>query len=116
MSSLTFEKIPFALERVLRNQERIIDSMNNLQERVGSLETPIDDWFPIDIQEAAKITNNAVGTIYNKVSKKVIPHYKQGGKIYFFRDELLQWLKTGKVESNRELAENRKERVRSLFK
>ena len=42
-----------------------------------------------------------------------IPNYKQGRTVYFFEDELLEWIASGKVKTNEEL---RKEAERALYK
>lgn len=52
---------------------------------------------------ASKITGKAVPTIYDLVSKRLIPHSKKGKDLYFSRNELLQWLADGKRKTQDEI-------------
>jgi excisionase family DNA binding protein len=53
----------------------------------------------MEIKEAAAFLKKKIATIYEKTSKKLIPHFKKGNKIYFYRSELEQWLREGKVKT-----------------
>jgi excisionase family DNA binding protein len=54
---------------------------------------------PLDIQEASKLLNLSVSTIYSKVCKREIPVNKQGKRIYFYRHELMKWIKSSRVKT-----------------
>jgi predicted DNA-binding transcriptional regulator AlpA len=47
----------------------------------------------LDLAEA--ITGLSRGTLYKMTCTRAIPHHKKGGKLYFFRDELLAWIREG---------------------
>lgn len=53
---------------------------------------------------ASKITGKAVPTIYDLVHKRLIPHSKNCGHLYFSRSELLDWLRAGKRKTQSEIA------------
>jgi predicted DNA-binding transcriptional regulator AlpA len=53
---------------------------------------------------ASKITGKAVPTIYDLVSKRLIPHSKKGKDLYFSKNELLKWLTDGKRKTQTEIA------------
>lgn len=53
---------------------------------------------------ASKITGKAVPTIYDLVSKRLIPHSKNGKDLYFSKNELLKWLTDGKRKTQTEIA------------
>lgn len=57
----------------------------------------------LDIEQAAKYLHLQITTIYEKTSKKLIPHFKKGNRLYFKRAELDQWLSEGKVKTREEL-------------
>ncbi len=44
------------------------------------------------IELAKEITGLKHATIYCKVSKNQIPHFKRGGRVYFSKQALLAWL------------------------
>lgn len=57
----------------------------------------------LGIEEAALFTGYTVRGIYEMTSKKRIPHYKQGGRVYFKKDELVEWMTERKVKTEREI-------------
>jgi excisionase family DNA binding protein len=46
----------------------------------------------LNITEAAKYLDLAKQTVYGLTASRKIPHYKRGKRIYFKRDELIQWV------------------------
>jgi excisionase family DNA binding protein len=60
----------------------------------------------LDIDEAAMFTNMAKSYLYKLTSAQEIPHYKpRGGMIYFDRSELEGWLRQGRVNTNKNIAD-----------
>lgn len=57
----------------------------------------------LDIKQAADYLRLKVNTIYEKTSRKLIPHFKKGNKLYFKRAELKEWVSEGKVKSADEM-------------
>lgn len=57
----------------------------------------------MDIQEAAKFLKLEVNTLYEKTSKRLIPHFKKGNKLYFVPAQLLDWVFSGKVKTKDEV-------------
>ena len=48
----------------------------------------------LSIQQAMELTHLAKQTIYGLVSSKRIPFFKKGKKLYFKKDEVLEWLES----------------------
>ncbi|KAF0197138.1 MAG: hypothetical protein FD166_2097 [Bacteroidetes bacterium] len=46
----------------------------------------------LDIKKTAEILFLSVPTIYGLVSKRSIPYYKRGKRLYFRKDDLLKWI------------------------
>ena len=42
------------------------------------------------------LTMKARSTIYRNFSEGSLPHYKQGKRLYFFKNEVLEWIRKGK--------------------
>lgn len=64
---------------------------------VSALRPPIPEEKPlIGIDEACAIIQKAKPTIYALVRKGIIPAYKRGKKLYFYKEELLQWVESGR--------------------
>ncbi len=56
------------------------------------------------IDLAMELTGLAKPTIYSLCSERKIPHSKRGKRLYFSRQELLEWLKQGKRKTQAEIA------------
>ncbi|MCB2221554.1 MAG: helix-turn-helix domain-containing protein [Bacteroidetes bacterium] len=91
------------------------DAVNNLHLKLDELEKlicekretiPIQREKPLTVKEAAKFLQIAVPTLYDKVSKKEIPHIKAGGKLYFLESDLMDWLKEKRVKMICEIQAN----------
>lgn len=74
-----------------RTSIQVVSMANSIQ-RVKE-----DQQEPIGIKEASKLLSLSVRTIYNKTCKGKIPHHRKG-RLYFFRDELLDWLRSSGAE------------------
>jgi len=57
----------------------------------------------LNIKQAAKLLNLAPATLYNKVNKKEISHFKQGKRLYFSKAGLISWLKEGRKLTKTEI-------------
>ena len=84
------DRIEFLLEQVLANQTQLTDPT-------------LSDEQLFDIKEAAVFIKKAVQTVYAMVSQRKIPHYKRGGKLYFCKKELRDWLKEDKPKTHSEI-------------
>lgn len=91
---ITFDKLPQAVGYLTEQMEQIRQMVAALQPQT-SLMTSI---CLIEIDEACKITRKAKPTIYTLARKGLIPAYKRGKKLYFYEDELLQWIESGRKQ------------------
>lgn len=55
-------------------------------------------------KEAAEYLGFSVNSLYNKCYRKQIPHYKpSAGKLYFKKEELDEWIQSGRVATDAEI-------------
>lgn len=97
MEPLTFEKLPEAISKLqdqLNNIEKILLEGHNPTQEADELLT---------IEDAAKFLNLSVPTIYSKVCRKEIPVNKQGKRLYFYKSELIAWIKSGRKKTAAEI-------------
>ena len=97
MKPFTFDQIPVMMNKIhdkLEHLEKLIVRISNVEENKEEV---------LNIQEASKLLNLSVSTIYSKVSRREIPVNKQGKRIYFYRHELMQWIKSGRVKTYLEI-------------
>ena len=88
-NEITFDKLPQAVGYLTEQVERIHKIVAALQPQ-----TTIDKHRIVEIDEACKITRKAKPAIYTLARKGLIPAYKRGKKLYFYEDELLQWIES----------------------
>ena len=90
-NEITFDKLPQAVGYLTEQVERIHKIVAALQPQ-----TAIDKQRVVEIEEGCQITRKAKPTIYTLARKGLIPAYKRGKKLYFYEDELLQWIESGR--------------------
>ncbi|MBW4360574.1 helix-turn-helix domain-containing protein [Flavobacterium taihuense] len=97
MKPFTFDQIPVMMNKIhdkLEHLEKLIVRISNVEENKEEV---------LNIQEASKLLDLSVSTIYSKVCKREIPVNKQGKRIYFYRHELMKWIKSGRVKTYLEI-------------
>ena len=93
LSSKSAEETVSILQSVFRELSAIKKSLS------------IDESGPIGVKSAAQYLEVSQQKIYLEVEEGEIPHYQDrpGSKIYFFREELDQWVKEKKRISKKEI-------------
>ena len=94
---ITFEQLPSVIASLVKqvaNIERILTEKKELQPEADQLLT---------IQQAAKILCLSVPTIYGLVSRAEIPYMKKGKRLYFSKEEITSWIKTGRKKTLAEI-------------
>lgn len=84
------------IDEIFRRIERI---EQHLKQGGGSIKT--DE--PINVHEASRLVHLSVATIYSKVSRNEIPVNKVGKKLYFYRSELDDWIRSGRLRTAAEI-------------
>lgn len=87
---ITFEQLSEAVTY-------LTEQLSAIKEIVSALRPPIpEEKSLIGIDEACAIIQKAKPTIYALVRKGIVPAYKRGKKLYFYKEELLQWVESGR--------------------
>lgn len=60
----------------------------------------------LTIEQAAEFLHLSKPTFYSKCSRNELPYMKRGKRLYFLREQLLDYVKAGRCETAQELAEN----------
>lgn len=87
---ITFEQLPSVIATLVKqvtNIERILSEKKET--------TPDSDQL-LTIQQAGELLKLSVPTIYGLVSRSEIPVCKRGKRLYFSKQELMQWIKAGR--------------------
>jgi len=97
MEPLTFDQLPQAVSKL---QDKLNDIEKLLLE---GHQQPTDSDELLNIKDAANLLNLSVPTIYGKVCRKEIPVNKQGKRLYFYKSELISWIKSGRKKTAAEI-------------
>lgn len=91
MEKPTFDQLPEAFCQFSNTLE---ENNRLLRQLLNQTNEPISDK-PLTAIEAAKFLDLALPTIYSKVSRNEMPSIKRGKRLYFFKDQLVEYLKNG---------------------
>ncbi len=88
----SFDSLPAFVAGLSRKVDAIDRKLDIL---ISAPQENADLHTVLDIKEASELIGKTIGTIYSLTSQKAIPYSKRGNKLYFFKDELLAWIKAG---------------------
>ena len=83
----TFNDLPVLLAR-------IDDKLGIIAAWIQNGASRQDPHAILTIDEAVAFTGYSKSAIHSATSKNTIPHFKRGNKLFFFKDELVEWLKS----------------------
>jgi len=95
---ISFENLPKAVAHLVSE----VAEIKSLVEKKQAVDVP-GKRIPIGIDEACRLIGKAKPTVYTLVRKRLLPCYKAGKKLYFFEDELLDWISKGKKKTLQEI-------------
>ncbi|AZA75142.1 helix-turn-helix domain-containing protein [Chryseobacterium indoltheticum] len=96
---ISFNNLPQAVAYLIKE----VGDLKLLLKKENTVGASPTKRIPIGIEEVSKLIGKAKSTIYSLVQKRIIPCYKNGKKLYFFEDELLDWISNGKRKTMKEL-------------
>jgi len=109
-NEITFDSLPQAVAY-------LVDEVAAIKLLVENNQTPLPvKRVPIGIEEACQIIGKAKPTVYALVRKRLLPCYKNGKKLYFFEDELLDCISKGKKKTLQEIESEAEADYKSRFK
>ena len=98
METITFDQLPQAVSKLQDKLNSIEQLLLQKQEAVSAQDELLS------VSQAAKFLNLSVPTLYSKVSRKEVPVNKQGKRLYFYKAELVEWIKAGRKKTVSEIA------------
>ncbi len=108
METLTFDQLPQAVTKLQDKLESIEQLLRQQQEQPAKADELLT------VSQAASLLNLAVPTLYSKVCRQEIPVNKQGKRLYFYRAELEDWIRSGRKQTATEIKAEALERLSNL--
>lgn len=100
---IDISKLPPGFKLEVTKEDLIAFADRLLAERNNRLMDAINDEKPIGVKAVAALLNVSVQQIYFLTSNHKIPFTKRGKRLYFFKSEILQWLKEDKCKTEEEI-------------
>ena len=97
MDKISFEQLPEAVALLLEKVGRIEAMLERLPQEQG------DMTRMLNVTEAAEFLDISVQSLYTKVSRRAVPVHKPGKRLYFNRQELLDWMMGGRLKTHAEI-------------
>ncbi|PKP19450.1 MAG: hypothetical protein CVU05_11335 [Bacteroidetes bacterium HGW-Bacteroidetes-21] len=66
-------------------------------------EAPTRTGDIMNVDEAAAYLKMAKQTVYSMVSRRLLPYFKRGKRVFFRKEELLSWLEKGRKYTKEEI-------------
>ena len=110
---ITFDEMPNVIAEI---RETVLQLARQIGEMKVSDPAAAEkgSHVPIGTKRACEITGKARNTLYRYTAHGLIPCYKRGKQIYFFEDELLEWVRSGKCETVDEQLERTGQNIAQL--
>ena len=89
-----------AVELLINQVNEVLVLVKENNSKTVQIEAPASANDPIDVEEVCRLTKKARSTIYRNCNQGTLPSYKKGGKLYFFKSEVLEWLKSERKKSD----------------
>ena len=97
MEAFTFEQLPQAVTVLTQEVQELKEII------LQNTKQPEQPETPIYLEEAAELLGIEKPTLYSKVSRREVPFHKRGNRLYFFKSELLDYIKEGRKKTTAEI-------------
>ena len=80
-------------------------TLEDIAQRLDRLEalTVLASKTVLDINETAELTGYSVKYLRLLISRREIPHYRRGNRLYFNRDEIEDWMMGERIPTKEEM-------------
>lgn len=93
MGNITFEQLPQAVSTLIERVEQLARKVDEVLGKAAGKDTGKRSL--LSLEEVADLLGKSASTIYAMTSEKRIPYRKRGNRLYFFEDEIMQWIEQG---------------------
>lgn len=99
MEILTFEQLPSAITLLTKEVSELKALLLKKNEQHS---TQLQEEF-LTVKQASELLNLSVPTLYSKISRRELPVMKRGKRLYFSKQELTEYIKSGRKLTNDEV-------------
>ncbi|AUC82259.1 helix-turn-helix domain-containing protein [Lacinutrix sp. Bg11-31] len=88
-----------AFEQTQLDVAEVKKDLKELKALIEKAETKSLTDDPQTIDEIVKLSGYTKPTLYGYCQKNTIPHHKKNGRLFFFKSEIIDWIKEGKQKT-----------------
>lgn len=101
---ITFDNLPDAVRHLIMDVEEIKNLLLNksASPKPETREISGESDF-LNVADVAKKLGIEKGTVYNLTHKRQIPYFKRGGRIYFDKNEINEWIRSDRRKTVKEI-------------
>lgn len=93
---------------ILDRLDRIEKAIQNLN--IGEPIAPVNEL--LDVKQVASYLKVTKSAIYKLTSMSVIPHYKNGKRLYFKKSDIDEWIFSKRIKTNDDIEKEAMEYIR----
>jgi len=94
---ITHNDLPSAIAELQKGQSEILALLLRKAEIHPETENPLS------IKDVSQLIGKTVPTLYGYCQRNEIPYSKNGNRLIFWKSEIIEWLKQGKVKTLQEI-------------
>jgi len=102
-NAITFDNLPEAVMQLLQEVAYIKNHLLNEAATTVAPASPETEKELLTVKDMSKKLDITEGAIYNLTSARKIPFFKRGGRIYFDRGEIDEWIRSGRRKTLKQL-------------
>ncbi|RDI56277.1 helix-turn-helix domain-containing protein [Flavobacterium glaciei] len=95
--------------------ELIMERLDRIEKAIENLKTanPVQvNNAPMNVKEVSKYLNLSVSAIYKLTSTSEIPHYKNGKRLYFKKEDIDEWIFSKRIKTNDDIEKEAMDYIR----
>ena len=101
--AITFDNLPEAVKHLLQEVAYIKNHLLNEAATTVAPASPETEKELLTVKDMSKKLDITEGAIYNLTSAQKIPFFKRGGRIYFDREEIDEWIRSDRRKTIKQL-------------
>jgi len=90
---ITLEDVPYELQQLRQDVVEIRNFLLNQAATTAEPKYSVPEKEIMTVAEVSHLLTLSKGAIYNMCSARLIPFYKRGGRNYFDRKEIYEWMR-----------------------
>ncbi|MBE0661391.1 MAG: helix-turn-helix domain-containing protein [Bacteroidales bacterium] len=102
MKTISFNNLPEAVGLLIEKIDRLERILSEQTTQSPSVAQP----ELMTVPQAAKFLNLAVPTVYSMVSRGEFPYMKRSKRLYFSKDDLMNYVREGRQQTNAEIMDS----------